>query len=305
MTENPGRTTDKELISSFLANKMDKSKQKDATLLAYARHLRKFSTAMSRRGSSLLEATKEDVRRYMDEFDAQFSKATSNMVRCSLRIFYRFLFDQGYREDNLTADLPTKSVSYTRVSTIDPKWTSEVQRLIDSIPIDHPVDIRDKVLVMLLFLTGLEISRLLELRIDNFTRDGVLRLKRSQFFSLEIQIPQEKMSLILKYIDDARDYFVDPMAADDWRLFPSKKSDGFCRQAAWKMIVRRSAAVGSELTPRSIRYASMCILLGKGHSQDEICQILDLSRDRIRRVCEALIRSQEGTTALEPMLRSA
>ncbi len=88
------------------------------TLESYRRDLEAVAEAMAARGVNLAEAGADHVRSAIDAMAAEGFAATSQARRLSaLRQFFRFLYSEGYRQDDPTGtvDAP-KSKSRCRRS---------------------------------------------------------------------------------------------------------------------------------------------------------------------------------------------
>jgi tyrosine recombinase XerC len=86
----------------------------------------------------------------------------------SFRVFYRYLVQQDYINRN-----PAEYVQIPRIKKKLPDFLflEEVLRLIDSIKTEKPIGIRDKAIIELLYGTGIRVTELSNLDIDDISLD--------------------------------------------------------------------------------------------------------------------------------------
>ncbi|HHV70101.1 MAG TPA: site-specific integrase, partial [Ochrobactrum intermedium] len=99
------------------------------TLESYRRDLEAVAEAMAARGVNLAEAGADHVRSAIDAMAAEGFAATSQARRLSaLRQFFRFLYSEGYRQDDPTGtvDAPKKQKPLPKIMSVE-----NVTRLLD------------------------------------------------------------------------------------------------------------------------------------------------------------------------------
>jgi len=148
----------------------------DRATAAYA--ARSAATAVSTETDAivaqvLVAADTDAVRDFMEHLNANdYSQSTKIRRLSTIRTFYRFLVSRGRLQDNpaKTVKLPRKYKELPRI--LDDE---QVQRLL-SVPDTHTLlGARDRAILELLYCTGLRISELVELNMDDidFLSDAV------------------------------------------------------------------------------------------------------------------------------------
>ncbi len=142
------------------------------SLSAYRLDLQKLSAALPQRNE---EVTPEHLGHYVEGLFAQgMSARTVARHLATLRNYYGFLT----REGEIAKD-PTEFLSSPRQWTTLPKYLNreEVERLLQAPPLDHPIGLRDRAMLELLYATGLRVSELCTLELSGVDRQmGVLRV---------------------------------------------------------------------------------------------------------------------------------
>jgi integrase/recombinase XerD len=157
---------DSALIEAFLEMMSAERGAAENTLQAYRRDLEDASGYLSGRGSSLAKADTDSVRAYIQSISAQGFAATSQARRLSsLRQFYRFLYSEGHRGDDPTAnvDSPRKARPLPKTLSVD-----DVGRMLDLAEEEARIEpnlstLRLHALVETLYATGLRVSELVSL----------------------------------------------------------------------------------------------------------------------------------------------
>lgn len=99
-----------------------------------------------------------DVIRYLNHlmFERNLSKATASNVLSVLKSFYKFMADNGHIATN-----PTRGINSIKMDKKAPVYLTigEMRELIDT-----AVDVRDRIVVRMLYATGVRVSELINIR---------------------------------------------------------------------------------------------------------------------------------------------
>ncbi|HEY1652728.1 MAG TPA: tyrosine recombinase [Acidimicrobiales bacterium] len=137
------------------------------TLAAYRRDLAAYRDAILARGVDDMDgATAAQVADYLAALRVSHSSASVARAHSSLRGFYRFLVEEGRRDDDPAADLPSVSVT-----DLLPKALSEeeTERLLGAIVGTGPAVLRDRALLEVLYGTGARVSEAVGLNLGDVT----------------------------------------------------------------------------------------------------------------------------------------
>jgi site-specific recombinase XerD len=120
-------------------------------------------------GSNCLEADFNKLREYL-YFIQKFSYKKTTIARkiASIRTFYKYLYRERYLETN-----PSISLSAPKRPKPLPKFLTpeEVEQILNNIKIDTPAGFRNKVIIELLWATGMRVSELSSLNYGNLNLD--------------------------------------------------------------------------------------------------------------------------------------
>ncbi len=250
-----------ELIDQFLDTVWVESGLSQNTLASYGSDLKIFAQWLKRQ--SLLDVQQGDIQAFLSVRYAEGvgSRSTARILS-SLHRFYAYLVQQGQRQDD-----PTHLIEAPRVGTVLPKSLTEddVEALLSAPEVTDILGQRDKVMLELLYATGLRVSELVGLNFDqvNF-RQGFVRIMGKGGRERLVPFGEEAMDGLEAYIKEGRSAILKQRQSDF--LFVTQRGDGMTRQAFWYIIKRyaKKAGINKELSPHTLRHAFATHLLNHG-----------------------------------------
>ncbi len=119
--------------------------------------------------NDLTKINYQTIRGYIfNLIQKKYSDRTIARKISSFRVFYRYLIQEGFLEEN-----PAEYVQIPRTKKKLPDFLflEEVLKLIDSLPVDTPIGIRDKAIFELLYGTGIRVTELSNLNKNDINMD--------------------------------------------------------------------------------------------------------------------------------------
>lgn len=180
----------------------------------------------------------------------------------TLRVFYRFLLSQRMIDINPVHDIEAPKIWRTlpEVLTI-----AEVEKLISQPDIKTPLGIRDRAMLELLYASGLRISELITLELNDIQFDaGYLKAKGKGAKERVIPFGRSAHSMLQKYLDEVRKHW-DPLHQLPV-LFLSQQRKKLSRQNVW-LILKKYALTGGlskNIYPHILRHSFATHLLERG-----------------------------------------
>jgi integrase/recombinase XerD len=253
------------------------------TLNAYRSDLEKFSFWLDNRGDSLLMLRGEVLHDYLAWRLEQGFKATSTArLLSALRRFFQYLIREQLREDDPTALLLTPKLPKRLPKDLS---ESQVEALLSEPDTGAALELRDKAMLELLYATGLRVSELVGLRMENISlRQGVVRVIGKGSKERLVPMGEEAMHWVSCYLREARGELLGVQASDV--LFPSNRAQQMTRQTFWHRIklYASRAHISVELSPHTLRHAFATHLLNHGADLRVVQMLLghaDLSTTQI------------------------
>jgi integrase/recombinase XerD len=220
-----------------------------------------------RRAGVAVPPTPEAVRAYLAELQRSGRSAATLSRRLSaLRAFCRFLDEQarGAPVDAL------EDVEAPRRPAALPKYlaTHEVEALLAQPSGADPRSLRDRAILEMLYASGLRVSELLGLRVEDVDlRERWLRCYGKGGKERVVPFGRRAAEAVRRYVQTGRRALLGGAgAARGDPLFVGRRGRALTRQACWKIIrgYARAAGITRSVTPHVLRHSFATHLLGGG-----------------------------------------
>jgi integrase/recombinase XerD len=265
------------------------------TLASYERDLKKYFYAM--RGKDPDGISHSDVNAFLSGLSGSGIAAPSiarNLA--AVRGFHKFLQIDGLAQSDPTVNLETPR-GWKRL----PKTLSmfEVDALLAQPDLSTTLGLRDKAMLELLYATGIRVSELVGLRLQNVNLErGFLVVMGKGSKERAVPLGEAAAGAVRSYGERARPLLLNGVDSDF--LFISSRRRGITRQMFWERIKlhARTAGITSSLSPHTLRHCFATHLLDNGadlravqamlgHADISTTQIYThVSRERLKQIHE-------------------
>jgi integrase/recombinase XerD len=239
-------------IEAFLGYLSKDKGYSQNTLAAYRNDLVQmaaFITAEQAKG--IITSYDELLKSYLLKLrEKRYSVATTARKVASAKSFFKFMVDSGRMRENPAQNLPSPQVRKRALRFLSP---SEYQKLLaEAAKLSTPEAKRDAVMLELLYATGLRISELVSLNIEN------IELERNCVsIDSQRQVPVDhRLSLILRTFlrSDRLDLLYDE---SEQALFLNRRGKRLTRQGFWQIIkgYASRAELSGKVTPQTLRHS--------------------------------------------------
>lgn len=255
---------DVDLIRHFINVLWVEEGLSENTQKAYSSDLSLFAAWLSNtHQKALCEADAGEIESYLAlKYRQKASERSAARLLSSLRKFYLFALREGSVERD-----PTVSIEAPRIGRPLPKTLTEkdVEVLLEAPNTDEPLGCRDRVMLEVLYATGLRVSELVGLTLGQLNlRQGVVRVVGKGSKDRLVPIGEEAEDWVNRYLKTARPVILKGRRSDD--LFVTDRGAGMTRQAFWHLIKRYAllAGIHKPLSPHTLRHAFATHLLNHG-----------------------------------------
>ncbi len=230
------------------------------TRQAYATDLKQFLTWIKK---PLKEASDADVSNYLGHrFKVGANARSSARLLSSLRKFYGWL-----QRERLIASDPCAGIDSPHLGRLLPGSLSEreVESLLAAPPVHQPLGLRDRAMLELLYATGLRVSELVKLALNQVdSHRGLVRLMGKGGKERLVPLGEEALMWLDRYLREARGLLLGQRQSD--YLFITQRGGPMTRQAFWYLIKRHAkrAGITRPLSPHTLRHAFATHLLNHG-----------------------------------------
>ncbi len=253
---------DEELIrfASFLENERQMAKN---TLVSYERDLRQMISWMAGRGvTESGKVTETLLASYVLWLERQ-GKATTTVSRvvASMKSFFAYEQKQGIIGTN-----PAEGIKAPKVEKKAPTimTAEEVEAFLAQTRGKTLKKIRDRAMMELLCATGLRVSELIDLKVQDLNFQIGYVICRDEDRERAIPFGREAQDALLTYLSEAREKLLKSGSTD--LLFVNISGKAMSRQGFWKIIkfYGDKAGIRKEITPQALRNSFAAHLLKSG-----------------------------------------
>lgn len=252
------------------------------TISSYMRDVRQFAEAMEEEDIALTDVMTRDVEHYAHGLLAR-GRAPATVTRsvAAIKSFYQYLFNVGLVDEN-----PAKGVAPAKVERKLPQILTgaEVELFLEQPDCSDLKGYRDRAMLELLYATGIRVSELIALDVDDLNlSSGMLRC-RSKGKERSIPLYPAAVRALSEYVHQIRPQLIGSM--DETALFVNMNGERMSRQGFWKIIkyYQEKAGIKKDITPHTLRHSFAAHLLENGADLQSIQQMLghaDISSTQI------------------------
>ena len=253
------------------------------TVSSYLRDIGQFDDYLRKTQNCGLQSVKSEmVQEYID-WITEHGKSASSATRflASVKSFYNYMLFVDAVQAN-----PTKGVSSVKVERKYPEvlTNKEVELFLEQPQCVDCKGFRDHAMLELLYATGIRVSELISLNLDDVNlAAGFIRCE-SKGRERIIPLYHTAVKALQDYIRNIRPQII--VDSDEEALFVNMNGDRMSRQGFWKIIkyYQEKAGIQKDITPHTLRHSFAVHLLENGADLRSIQEMLghaDISSTQI------------------------
>ena len=252
-----------DLVQAY-ENYLTKVKHASAnTIASYMRDIRQFSDWLNHTCEiDVIDATQSNIADYLlhQQSDGR-SGATVSRSLASLKNFYQYLVSSGFVEKTPVTDLRVDRGEKKLPQVLTGR---EIELLLSQPVCVDPKGFRDKAMLEVMYATGMRVTELISLDVDDVNLDlGIIKCngtKKSRAIPL---YPMALRSLSIYLREIRASMILDPA---ETALFVNVGGARMSRQGFWKILkhYQVTAHIEKEITPHTLRHSFAVHLLENG-----------------------------------------
>jgi integrase/recombinase XerD len=233
------------------------------TLESYSRDLNRFVSFLEKSGLDPLSAGHQDILSFLIHLRNKGLKVRScTRSLIAVRSFYKYLQREGIYESSptLKVDIPKYWNKLPVVLNI-----VEVEKLLEAPDVNVPLGIRDKSMLEVIYATGLRVSELVSLKMENINHQvGYLTTMGKGSKERVVPMGETALHWIKEYIAIVRVSLLKGRSSSV--LFLNYAGRRMTRQGFWKIIrsYALKAGIDKKISPHVIRHSFATHLLERG-----------------------------------------
>lgn len=252
-----------DLIQAY-ENYLSKVKQASSnTISSYMRDIRQFDSWLHQNaGIDVIDATQLNICSFLSYLeDEGRTAATVSRSLASLKNFYAYVVSSGFLEKTPVTDI--------RINRGEKKLPQILTGREIELLLAQPVCIdakgyRDKAMLEIMYATGIRVSELIELDVDDVNiEQGIIKCNTAKK-SRTIPLYPAALKALTVYLRDVRDSML--ATPDEPALFVNVGGVRMSRQGFWKILkhYQSTAHIEKEITPHTLRHSFAVHLLENG-----------------------------------------
>ena len=247
-------------IEDFLHNLVIERGHSENTLVAYRNDLGQFLEMLETQSpppESWSQVNQDMVVAYLAQLrERGYASSTIARKVAALKSFFQFGVSEGLVSDNPTSALDAPKVKKRLPRTLA---GDDVERLLAAPTHEAgPKSLRDIALLELLYATGVRVTELVSLEMDDVNlAAGIVRVRHGKGGKERIiPIHERAVQALRDYVEKSRSALV-RSNADTSALFLNHRGQRLTRQGAWLIIkdYAQAAGIQTSVTPHMLRHS--------------------------------------------------
>lgn len=250
-------------IEEFITYLEEVKKASKNTVLSYRRDLKQMFSYLEGQGIADLEkVTRTSLNSYALYLEGQGkAAATVSRMMASTKAFFHYEVSQG----KLRRD-PAEQLKAPKAEKKPPVilTVEEVERFLSQPKGDMPKELRDKAMLELLYATGIRVSELVALQLQDVNLSVGFITCRDGLKERTIPFGKAAGSSLRGYLSHAREILLKGNESS-W-LFTNCSGKPMSRQGFWKIVKYYGAKAGiqTDITPHTLRHSFAVHLISGG-----------------------------------------
>ncbi len=263
-----------DLINAY-ENYLTKVKQASAnTISSYMRDIRQFAGWLREREDlDVVDASQLNISDYLAYLQEQGkSGATVSRVLASLKNFYGYVVSTGFLE----ASPVTAQIHVERGEKKLPQILTgrEVELLLAQPACVDAKGFRDKAMLELMYATGIRVTELIELNVDDVNLDLATVKCSGAKKTRAIPLYPAALNALSQYIREVRPGMI--AEPGERALFVNINGVRMSRQGFWKILkhYQATAHIDKDITPHTLRHSFAVHLLENGADLNSVQELM-------------------------------
>jgi len=260
-------------IQVFIQYLHDVKQTSENTEVSYERDLKKMNQFLSEQGiTKVASVTATDLNSFVLFLEKEGRKpSTISRSIAAMKAFYRYCCDMHISESD-----PAEILKAPHIEKKVPEVLSEKEaiKLLEQPNGNSPKELRDKAMLELLYATGIRVSELINLEIDDIN----LQLEYVTCHELHkdrvIPFGNITRDSIITYMNSGRPYLI--LDSSSKYAFPNCSGKSMSRQGFWKIIkyYGKKAGIVADITPHTLRHSFAAHLVNHGADLKSVQKML-------------------------------
>ncbi len=260
-------------IICYLNFLREEKRSPETTLNSYSKDLEFFAQYTEEHNVAYLKITKEEIRAYLKYLDnLKYSKNSVSRYLSTLRGFYSFLIREGKVQSN-----PFKIIKNPKKEKKLPNFLQpdELNQIFDTIDISTDLGLRNRLIVELLYATGVRLSELTSISLQNIdTSANVIRILGKGNKERIVYFGDYAEKYLIQYLEDVRPRLLQDKS--NQFLLLNKNGNPLTNRGVQQIVdkIVQTAALKHHISPHVLRHTFATDLLNNGADLKSVQELL-------------------------------
>ncbi len=260
-----------EVLKKYMEYIKCKKKLSENTICSYYTDLKKYMDYLQCQDIKIEDVAEYDIINFLVDLEKQnISVATVSRVTSSIKSFHDYLF-----LNHITSTNPANNIKKPKIKreNIEILTEEEVEAILNFPELDTPKKMRDKAIFETLYGTGIRVSELVELDLQDVDLQIDYLYCNKGKNQRVIPLCEVTKLYLQKYIKEGRSNLA---KEDENALFVNAHGQRFTRQGLWKVIKKYAtmANISKNINPSILRHSFAIHLLKGGANVAVVGRIL-------------------------------
>ncbi|HHU80845.1 MAG: site-specific tyrosine recombinase XerD [Bacilli bacterium] len=236
------------------------------TINSYMNDIEKYLEFLKEK--SLVDDPKYILDEHIRDFLAhlrkrKYSSSSRSRYLSAIKSFHKFLYKEKYTDKDVSRliESPKLDKKLPVVLSID-----ETQRLLEVVEGNTPLDLRNKAMLEVVYGSGLRVSELLNLKLDNLhLTNNLIKIRGKGSKERIVPINEYAAKALREYIIEGRTKLL-VTGKDRGFVFLNHHGNVLSRQGFYKILINlgKNAGITKEISPHTLRHSFATHLLEAG-----------------------------------------
>ena len=260
-------------IKDFERYLKNERKYPENTITSYLNDLYNYKQYIHEKLLNYKIINKDEIREYLKYLDKEKkSKSSISRELSALRNFYTFLLHNNIVDNN-----PFKNIKNPKKDKKLPNFlqTDELQNIFDSIDMSNPLGIRNRLIIELLYATGIRVSELTSLKLNDIDiHNKEIRITGKGNKERIVYFGDYAKKYLSLYINEARYELLNSNTSN--HLLINNKGSALTSRGVELIVneVVKKAALKHNISPHVLRHTFATDLLNNGADLKSVQELL-------------------------------
>ena len=260
-------------IKEFLKYLSNEKRYPNTTIESYKRDLDNYYSYITLKKINYKEINKDEIRDYLKYLDdLKYSKTTISRILSTLRHFYSYLVIHKKIEKNNFKLIrnPKKEKKLPNFLQGD-----ELEKIFDTINLDTPLGIRNRLIIELLYASGIRVSELTNLKLQDIDLNNKeIRIVGKGNKERIVYFGEYAQKYLKMYLEESRNILLNNKKSSN--LLINHSGEPLTTRGVEMIIenIVKEASIKHNISPHSLRHTFATDLLNNGADLKSVQELL-------------------------------